>query len=79
MRPFKNTHAVQFLGDTGKEVVLHAKSQTIHSPAEKKILLKRSKKVVNYIMMSRQNVHSSLPKITKIKFKINQIIMMVVV
>lgn len=73
-------HAVQFLGDTGKEVVLYAKSQTIHSSAEIKSKNpteeKQKSQAIIYIMVSRQHLHSCLPKVTKIKFKINQKIML---
>lgn len=73
-------HAVQFLGDTGKEIVLHAKSQTIHILAENKSKNpteeKQKGQVIIYIRVSRQNLHTSLPKITNIKFKINHKIML---
>lgn len=61
--------AVPILGDTSKEVVLHAKSQTIHSPAEikSKNQEKQKSQAIIYIMVSRQNLHSSLPKITNLK------------
>ena len=70
--------AAPFLGDTSKEVVLHAKSQTIHSPAEikSKNQKKQKSQAIIYIMVSRQHLHSTLPTITKIKFKINQKIML---
>jgi len=68
-------HAVPFLGDTGKEIVLHARSQTIHSPAEIKSKNlteeKQQSQAIIYIMVSRQNMHSCLPQITKKKLKIN--------
>lgn len=72
VRPFKNIHAVQFLGDIGKEVVLHAKSQTIHSPAEMKSRNpteeKQKSQAIIYTIVSRQNLHIFLPNIIKMKF-----------